>query len=108
MYSWELNAGCYPKWAHLAPGKALAPGEADLLDSEEEKRAQNKLERVASFRQLQGLSHQTSLLSGERLTLDSFDPPVGSNLRAISSNEVPNAGVDLRVITNAATGQQRE
>ena len=112
MYSWELNAGCYPKWAHLVPGKALAPGEADLLDSVEEKRAQNKLERVASFRQLQGLSHQICSLSGERLTLDSFDPPVGSNLRAVSNNEVrevmPNAGMDLHVITNTATGQQHE
>ena len=112
IYSWELNAGCYPKWTQLLPGKSLAPGEVDLLSCTEEARRNNKLERVSAFRQLQGLSHQINLVSGGRLTLDSFSAPELSTLRAVEHNErrilIARGGQDLHLIENTVTGDTIE
>ena len=45
----------------------------------------NKLERVSTYRQLQGISHQLYQLSGR--TIDEFDVPPSACIRATMENE---------------------
>ena len=79
-----------------------------MLDIVEERRAQHKLERVASFRQLQGISKQVNLLTSGRLTADSFELPATCNVRPVGANEkreVVNHGErNLHVVVNTQTG----
>ena len=86
-YSWELRAGCYPPWMHLVPGNTLAPGEVEMLDVVEEARRGNKLQRVAAFRQLQGISKQLHFLTNGSMSIDSFDLPDSCNVRPVKANE---------------------
>ena len=112
VFSWELNAGCYAPWMHLVPGKAIAPGEVDMLDAVERAREANKLERVASFRQLQGISKQLSYITNGVLSADSFSLPSSCNVRPVGANErrvVVNVGDRcLHKIINDDTGSQVE
>ena len=50
--------------------------------------AKRRLERDAAFRQLQSLSHQISLLTRGRLTLDSFKLDCAVRLQPVAAGEV--------------------
>ncbi len=112
VFSWELGIGCYPPWMHLVPGKTVTPLEVDMLDIVEEARARSRLDRVASFRQLQGLSKQLSVLTDGRVTVDWFDLPSTCNVRPVAFNEkravVPESSGtrELHVLINTETGSQ--
>ena len=73
--------------------------------------ARNKLEHVASYRQLQGTPHELHLLSGR--TLDDFDLPAAANVRPTDQSEsrivVPDAesGRDLSYIVDRTSGERR-
>ena len=53
VYSHEQDTGCFPCWQHLAPGKTMLPDEVYMEDNVALLAARRKLERVATFRQLQ-------------------------------------------------------
>ena len=96
-YCWELKAGLYVPWIHLVPGKAITPCEVDMLDAVERAREANKLERVASFRQLQGISKQLNYITNGDLTVESFSLPSSCSVRPVGANE-------RRVVVNVGTG----
>ena len=48
---------------------------------------ENKLNRVSAYRQLQGLSHQLSLLTRGNYTLDNFAVPEGVSVSPVKSGE---------------------
>ena len=54
LYGWECDMGCYPQFQHLIPGRAVTPYDCDLEDDLVPLAANMKLERVATYRQLQG------------------------------------------------------
>ena len=107
-FSWEQDTGAFPPWQHLLPGSELTPDDAAMDDNLATIAARNKLERVASYRQLQGTSHQLHLLSGR--TLDDFDLPAAANVRPTDENEsrivVPDAasGRDISYIVDRTSG----
>ena len=72
---------------HLVPGNTLAPGEVEMLDVVEEARRGNKLQRVAAFRQLQGISKQLHFLTNWSMSIDSFELPDSCNVRPVKANE---------------------
>jgi len=86
-YSWETNYGCYPPWQHLHPSKFLLPTEANMDEAIELLAANRKLERVSTYKQMQGLSNQISHLTSGKLTIDDFSMPPDSQVRALEPNE---------------------
>ena len=72
---------------HLVPGNTLAPGEVEMLDAVEDFRSRNKLQRVAAFRQLQGISKQLNFLTKGSMSIDSFELPDSCNVRPVKANE---------------------
>ena len=86
-FSWENNYGCYPPWQHLLPSKFLLPGEANMYADIEQLAADGKLERVATYRQMQGLSNQIRHLTSGKLTIDDFSMPPDSQVRALEPGE---------------------
>ena len=80
--------------AQLTPQYAslpyMTPLDADMDDAMQRWAARHKLERVASYRQLQGYSNQLRAMTmycGPPLTIHSFKLPAGFNLRGVGSNE---------------------
>ena len=86
-YSWENNYGCYPPWQHLHPSTFLQPTEANMDAAIEQLAANRKLERVATYRQIQGLSNQIRHLTSGKLTIDDFSMPPDSQVRALEPDE---------------------
>ena len=66
---WEHDVGGVPPWAHLRPGKQLVPCEADLEDFTAELAYLPKQDRVASYKQFQGFSHQIRSATKDALSL---------------------------------------
>ena len=107
-YAWEIGQGCYPEWQNLLPGGAINDDEVEMLDIVEAKRREDKLQRVAAYRQMAGISHQISLLSKRRLTVDSFELPSSCNVRPVTKDEkrvvIPEGDRALHLIENTVTG----
>ena len=80
-----------------------------MLDIVDEIRADHKLQRVAAFRQLQGISHQVNLLTSGRMTVDHFELPSTCNVRPVGAHEkreIVNQGernLHVIVITDAGS-----
>ena len=87
-YTHELDQGCYPPWQFLMPGKEMTPLDIDMDELTERLAAENKLERVSAYRQLQGYSNQLSLLTAGAISLDDFDLPKECNVRPCLQDEV--------------------
>ena len=88
VYSHEHNVGGYANWQHLLPGKALCtPFDSDIPEDMEEYVAARKLERVAAYRQLQGISKQIHLLTKNKLSIASYTLPDGCHVRAVAADE---------------------
>ena len=94
LWCWEIAQAMHCPWQHLKPGKALMP--LDLEDMDEELcryAARHKLERVASFRQLQGYSNQLKVMTSRPgshdpfVTLTSFKLPNSFQVRPATANE---------------------
>ena len=87
-YSHEADVGCYVDWQHLLSGKASAtPSDAVMPEDIQEFAATQKLQRVAAYRQLQGVSHQVWQLFSKQLTIDDFSLPEDCYVRATEPNE---------------------
>ena len=80
--------GGYATWQHLLPGKALCtPFDSDIPEDMEEYVAARKLERVAAYRQLQGISKRIHLLTKNKLSIASYTLPDGCHVRAVAADE---------------------
>ncbi len=60
LYSWELDAACFPQFQHLIPGKVITARDCNADEDILSLSFELKLERVAAYRQLQGLAHNNS------------------------------------------------
>ena len=85
VYSHEQNTGCFPCWQHLVPGKIVLPDEADMEDNIAVLAAARKVERVATYRQLMGISSQIFQLFDRSLA--SFRLPDDAHVRPVSAHE---------------------
>ena len=115
FYSPESDLGCYANAQVLKQqSKLLLPGELHLDNQIETLAAQRKIERVASYRFCQAISHQLSSLTGGRVTVDKLlhDPSsaIGIFLQPLSHSElrvtdVDNTGQTKRVrVISKSTG----
>ena len=91
VWSWELQLGAYPIWQVLKPGKEVLKGEANMDTALETFRQRKKLERVAAYRQVQGLSHQLFHLTNKRCKIDVFKLPQEAHVRPVEEDETPRA-----------------
>ena len=87
-YSWEQDLAVCLTIQRIQPGQHVTmldqdmPGEIAILA------AKRKLERVSAFRQMQSLSHQISLLTKGRLTIDSFKLDDSVHLQPVAPGEI--------------------
>ena len=102
-YSWAQNAAAYPPMQYLLPGKDVTSMEQDLPDDIAILSANRKLERVAAFRQLQGLSHAIHCLTSGRLNIDAFHLPHNANLSPVSEDQVRCVKDGVAVLYNKRT-----
>ena len=87
LWCWEVGQGMHMPWQHLPPSKTLMPADADMDERTLGYAAQNKLQRVAAYRQLQGYSNQLKKTTKGRLTLESMKLPEDANVRSLKPNE---------------------
>ena len=111
VWSWEAQLGVYPVWQQLVPGKVVLEGEANMDDSMLQFFNTKKLERVAAYRQMQGLSHQLYHLTNKRHRLDLFQLPRDCHVRPVEQGEsrrtVSDASGDHVYIRNLETGEEK-
>ena len=70
LWCWEVRRCMHCPWQLLVPGKVITPHEVtDMSEHLQHCAARQKLERVASFRQLQGYSNQLRVMTSGRDTL---------------------------------------
>ena len=56
LYGWEIQEACYPPFQYLLPGKGgVTIFDCELEDDMVQMSLEMKLERVATYRQLQGM-----------------------------------------------------
>ena len=84
-WSWELNQACYASIQNMVPGKTIYEHEDLLAPAISIRAAENKVERVAAYRQLQATSHMLERLVGRGLSDFSLR---GVCLRATQADEV--------------------
>ena len=110
-YSWELNMACLPPYQHLLPGKLVTSNDCVLAEDMVPLAAERKLERVATYRQLQGYSNQIRWASDDKLTLKDFMPPTSCCLDPVQHNEfrysVEQGSKRVSFIKNKTTGAIR-
>ena len=66
-WSWESQIGCFPDFQWVPASKTITAREQAMPEELAEMAAESRLERVASFRQLQAMSHMLHKLSNERI-----------------------------------------
>ena len=111
LWCWEINQGMHCPWQHLLPGKMLTPDEAHMDEREMAFAARQKLERVASYRQLQRYSNQLRVMSRysrPRVTLASFKLSDNFHVRPVTAQEGRKTErgehQDISYIVNKETG----
>lgn len=110
LWCWEITQGMHCPWQFLVPGKILTPLDIHMDEAMARYAARQKLERVASFRQLQGYSNQLRVMTrylNPPVTLISFKLPAGFHIRSVSASEgrktVRGAHQDVSYIVNKVT-----
>jgi hypothetical protein len=86
-YTWESQAGCYGDIQFLITGKCILTDEADMYDNIAVLRDANKLERVATYRNLQAISNIIKGMSLGQLNLESFRLPRRLRVKAVEQHE---------------------
>ena len=108
LWSWETGSAAYGDAQFLHPGKDLLPSEQDMPDAIALLARRRKLQRVASWRQLQAVSNVVRLATGGRLVLDSFKLPADAHVRAVRPGEVrvvrPGDSRDIAWLVNPEAG----
>ena len=89
LWCWEIDQAMHCPWQHLKPGKVLTSLDIDMDEDLRCWASKHKLERVASFRQLQGYSNQLKVMSSSDspVTLASFQLPDSFHVRPVKANE---------------------
>ena len=113
LWCWETGQGMHMPWQHLLPGKVLTPYDVPMDEELSSFAARRKLERVASYRQLQGYSQQLSAVTRfckPPVTLSTFKLATGFNIRPVGPNEgrctVRGTDTDVSYIVDRTTGQR--
>ena len=114
LWSHENNTAVILPCQEVLPCDLISPGELDLTDAVERIAKQNKLQRLAAYRQLQGISHQLSLATnGAVVSLESFRPPDNVILRRVEPGErrvcvVDGFNVRASLVTSSEDGDQHQ
>ena len=90
LWCWENMQAMHCPWQHLVEGKVITPLEAHMDDQMVGFAARQKLERVASYRQLQGYSNQLRAMTQCRqppVTLKTVALPSDFCVRHVNANE---------------------
>lgn len=107
VYSWEQEIAAFGDVQLLHPGNVVLPDEQDLPDRLAVLAAQRRLERVATFRQLQACSNTLAALTHRRISLDSFLLPEDVRVRPVKESEVrivqPEGEQDVAYLYNTET-----
>lgn len=88
VWSWEQECAAFCDIQQVLPGNVVLPDEEDMPDRIRQLALEFRLERVATFRQLQATSNALRSLTGGRTTLNSFLLPDDVHIRAPEQNEV--------------------
>ena len=111
LYGWQVNMACFPPFQHLLPGKAVTIYDAELEEDLAPLAAERKLERVATYRQLQGYSMKISCITKGVLSLADFTMPQSCCLDPVQRDEfrftVDQGNIRLAFIKNKVTGETR-
>ena len=81
LWSWQNDLAAYGDVQLLQPGDIVLPDEQDMTDRIALMAAERRLQRVATYRQLQAYSNILHQARGGRLTLDSFRLPANVDAR---------------------------
>lgn len=95
VWSWEHGYGAFGDVQQVLPGSVVLPGEDDLSDRVQQLALEFRLDRVASYRQLQATSNTLHTLTNGRTNIHSFLLPDDVHVRAPEQSEV-------RVVRNEA------
>ena len=106
-YSWARDVAAYPPMQILLPGNQVTCVEQEMADDVAVLSARRKLDRVAAFRQLQGLSHMVHHLTDGRMSINAFRLPPDVRLTPVLENEVRVVTDNIALIHNVATGATR-
>jgi len=114
LWCWEVQLGMHTPFQVLTPGRILTPLDAEMDDELMRHAARHKLERVASWRQIQGYSNQlkslTLLFSRPVKTIQYFELPDTFNLEPVAPGEAratqSDAQEDVCYKVNIATRQR--
>lgn len=87
IWSWEQNLAVLGDVQLMCPGNRIAPNEANFVDSVAILAHETKLERVATFRQLQAISCTLANMTSGHVTLDTFLPPAELHVRPVQQGE---------------------
>ena len=82
-WSHQNGTACFANNQVILPGNQVAPGEMELSSLVEVLAKENKLVRLASYRQLQAISQQIHLLTNGKYGLDSFREAPGVSLSPV-------------------------
>ena len=114
LWSHENNTAVILPCQEVLPCDMISPGELELADVVERIAKQNKLQRLAAYRQLQGISHQLSLATnGAVESLESFRPPDNVILRRVEPGErricvVEGCNFRASLVTSSEDGDQHQ
>ena len=112
LYGWEQEEACFPPFQILLPGKGgVTPFDCELEDDMFQGALEMKLERVASYRQLQAYSNMIFQVTRGMLTLNDFHLPQSCCVRPVQHNEmrqsVQEGNIIVAYIRNNDTGERR-
>jgi hypothetical protein len=110
LYSWQQDHACFGDAQVILPGDQIMPDEQDMMDHVAVLANERRLERVATFRQLQAYSNTLLSATSGRLCLDSFRLPPNVHAHPVRSGEVRvlRAGLteDEALVCNRITGDK--
>ena len=87
VWSWEQDLAGIGDVQQLLPGNAVLLEEEDLSDQLGQLALRRKLERVATYRQLQAVSNSLATSTRGRVTLESFLLPNDVHVRRVDKHE---------------------
>jgi len=112
LWCWQVQTGMHTPFQHILPGKILTPLDVDMDVEMQQYAARHKLERVASWRQIQGYSNQLSVItekySRPPVTINYFKLPETFHIRPVRVREarktVQGDVQDVSYIVDTETG----
>ena len=88
LWSWQNDLAAYGDVQLLQPGDIVLPDEQDMTDRIALMAAERRLQRVATYRQLQAYSNILHQATGGRMTLDSLRLPANVHARPVQPDDV--------------------